>query len=161
MKKYILITFSIIIALFTISCDSNKVYESNVEIPDSAWDTAQVAVFQFGIEEKTIPYNLKINVRHTQFYVAQNLWLFIKTTSPSNKVQYDTLNCQLADDKGKWLGDGMGEIFDLNQTYKQNIGFPETGQYKIEIKHGMRMPKVPMIMEIGFRVETAEIKENK
>jgi len=74
-------------------------------------------------------------------------------------VQYDTLNCLLANDKGEWLGEGMGDIWDLSVPYKQSIGFPEKGQYTVEIKHGMRMQKVPMIMEIGLRVEKAEIEE--
>ena len=99
-------------------------------------------------------------MRNTQFYMAQNLWVFIKTSSPTNKVQYDTLNCVLADDKGQWLGSGMGDIWDITIPYKQSIGFPEKGQYTVEIKHGMRMDKLPMILEIGLRVEKAETTDD-
>ena len=156
LKNIILIS---IIALLSISCDSNKLYESNVEIPEGIWDVENVAQFKFDIEDTKIPYNLKVNVRNTQFYMSQNLWIFIKTTSPSNKSQYDTLNCILADDKGKWMGSGMGDIWDISLPYKKSIGFPEKGQYTVEIKHGMRMEKLPMILEIGLRVEKTE--ENK
>ena len=160
MKQNILILIISLILLFSISCDSKKLYESNVEIPEGIWDVNNVAQFKFGIEETSIPYNLKVNVRNTQFYMAQNLWVFIKTSSPTNKVQYDTLNCILADDKGKWLGSGMGDIWDITIPYKQSIGFPEKGQYTVEIKHGMRMDKLPMVLEIGLRVEKAETTDD-
>ncbi len=153
-------TFLVVVmsVFFLISCDSNKIYESNVEIPDGIWDMENVAQFKFPIEETTVPYNLKVNVRNTQFFQSKNLWVFIKTTSPSNKTQYDTLNCILATDKG-WIGEGMGDIWDISIPYKQSVGFPEKGDYTVEIKHGMRTEKLPMIMEIGLRVEEAEVKE--
>jgi len=159
MKKHKIVLLLFLSIWLLTSCDGNKIYESNVEIPKGSWDIEHVAQFKFAIEDTKIPYNLKVNVRNTEFYMSQNLWVFIKTTSPSSKVQYDTLNCLLANDKGEWLGEGMGDIWDLSVPYKQSIGFPEKGQYTVEIKHGMRMQKVPMIMEIGLRVEKAEIEE--
>ncbi len=161
MRTYKILLHLVVSVLLFASCDSNKLYESNVEIPKGSWDIDHVAQFKFAIEDTQIPYNLKVNVRNTEFYMSQNLWIFIKTTSPSNKVQYDTLNCILANDKGEWLGEGMGDIWDLTVPYKQSIGFPEKGQYTVEIKQGMRMQKVPMIMEIGLRVEKAEIESKE
>lgn len=157
--KFKIPSLAVIVLFFSISCDSQKLYESNVEIPDGIWEVGNVAQFKFSVEETKIPYNLKVNVRNTHFFGSQNLWVFIKTSSPTNKIQYDTLNCTLADEKGKWLGDGMGDIWDISCPYKQNIGFPEKGEYTVEIKHGMRTKRLPMILEIGLRVEKAEVKE--
>lgn len=158
MRRILLLTFTGIIIF---SCDSKKIYESNVEIPNGVWNLEHVAKFKFPIEKTEIPYNLKVNVRNSQHYLYQNLWLFIKTTSPSQKSQYDTLNCVLANDKGKWLGSGISNVFDITVPYKQAVGFPEKGTYTVEIRHGMRMKDLPKVLEIGLRVEKAEYENNK
>lgn len=144
--------------MFT-SCKKNVVYQENVKIPDNIWDMNNIAVFKPTIDSINIPYNLNINVRHAHLYPSQNLWLFISTISPSGINQVDTFECLLADDKGKWLGDGAGDIWDVEIPYKQEIAFPEAGEYQIQIQHGMRMEKLPLIMEIGISIEKAHLSE--
>ena len=65
----------------------------------------------------------------------------------------DTLECILADEKGKWLGTGIGDIYDNQIPFKKNVLFPKKGKYKFEIEQGMRTDIVPLIMDIGLRIE--------
>ena len=54
----------------------------------------------------------------------RNIYLFVTTTSPDGKTITDTLQYNLADEKGKWYGKGFGDIHELNLPYKSNVYFP-------------------------------------
>ena len=62
----------------------------------------------------------------------------------------------LADEKGKWIGSGMGDLYDNQIPFKKNVRFPLAGIYSFEIQQGMRMENVPLIMDVGLRIEKAE-----
>jgi len=141
------------LALWLTACNKNKVFESNVTIPNMSWSMKEAVKFDFEIKSTQTAYNLFVNVRNTESYPYKNLWLFIRTKTPSGKVEVDSLDCKLADDTGKWLGDGAGEIWDNQIKFKQRVGFPETGKYTVEIQHGMRSEPLPAIMEVGLMVE--------
>ena len=61
-----------------------------------------------------------------------NLFLFIKISSPLGYSVKDTFECKLADEKGKWLGKGFGNVWNHQLLYKQNIRFPYPGTYSFE-----------------------------
>ena len=155
MKKHLFILISLILPILFVSCNRNRVYEKNIEIPNSLWNKNYMTQYEFTIDKIDIPYNIYVNVRHSEMFASRNLWLFVTTTSVEGKTQRDTLNCTLADETGKWLGSGMGDIFDIQIPFKKKIGFPIKGMYKINIEHGMRMENLPLISEIGLRVEMA------
>jgi gliding motility-associated lipoprotein GldH len=65
----------------------------------------------------------------------------------------DTIEVILADNRGKWLGSGLGDIWDLQQIYKENIRFAQQGRYTFEYQQAMRTEKLPFILDVGLRVE--------
>ena len=75
------------------------------------------------------------------------------TTSPDGKSITDTLEYQLADEKGRWLGKGLGDINELRLPYKTNIFFPVTGTYRIRVQHGMRAEDLKGVYDFSLRVE--------
>ena len=150
MKKMMLL---VCVALCVAACNKNKVFESNVTIPNMSWSMKQAVKFDFEIKTTQTAYNLFVNVRNSEAYPYKNLWLFIRTKTPSGKVEVDSLDCKLADETGKWLGDGAGEIWDNKIMFKQRVGFPEVGKYTVEIQHGMRNELLPAVMEVGLLVE--------
>jgi gliding motility-associated lipoprotein GldH len=85
-----------------------------------------------------------------------NLYMFITTTAPSGHSIVDTVEVVLADDKGKWLGSGLGDIWDLQQPYKQNVRFAQRGSYSFEFEQAMRVERLPFILDVGLRVEKAD-----
>ncbi len=64
----------------------------------------------------------------------------------------DTLNFRLADDRGRWLGRGIGDLYFIRLPYKQDILFPYKGIYRFEIVQGMRTD-LEGIRDVGLRVE--------
>ncbi len=156
-KKGISSVLAIILCLLVFaSCDSNRIYEQNETIPESGWNTDDVKKFEVEIKDPATPVNFYINVRHADGYPYSNLFLFIKTNLPGGKASVDTLECMLADEKGKWLGSGVGDIYDNQIPFKRNVRFPQAGKYVFEIQQGMRTDGVPLIMDVGLRIEKTE-----
>lgn len=151
--KYFL--FSIVLC-FLFSCDTNRIFEKNMAIPEDGWDISNVIKLETDIADISQASNFYVNVRHSEGYPYQNLFLFITTNFPDGKKSIDTLECILSDENGNWLGDGLGDIYDNQIPFKKNVIFPQTGKYVFEITHGMRLETVPLIMDIGLRIEKAE-----
>jgi gliding motility-associated lipoprotein GldH len=142
--------------LVMFSCDPARVYEKNIRIPDGIWFRDQPVGFEFTVEDTISAYNLYINVRNTSLYPMSNLYLFITTIAPSGHFIRDTVEVILADEKGKWLGSGLGDIWDLQQLYKRNVRFAQKGSYRFKYEQAMRAEKLPFILDVGLRVEKSD-----
>jgi gliding motility-associated lipoprotein GldH len=158
MKKNNLVFAIIAIAFVVVSCDRNKVYEEYTEIKDYNWQSKDAVRFEFEIDDTASLHNVYINVRHANMYQFNNLWLFVKSSAPNGQTNVDTVECVLADNSGKWLGDGMGDIWDIQIPWRMGVRFPVKGKYIVEYKQGMRVDVLPGIMDVGLRVEKAEVK---
>lgn len=157
MIKKLALFISISILLF--SCKSKHFFEDYVEIPNNVWNINQVVKFSVPIDNPKSLYNISINVRHGYTFQTKNLWMFIKTTSPSGKMQLDTLNCILTDDKNAWKGDCLGDMCDYLVPFADSVTFNEAGTYTFEIVQGMRQDNVPSVVEIGLIIDKKNINE--
>lgn len=155
-KARLFIVPVLLFVLFFSSCDRNRIFEENKKIPGEGWSSSNVIKLDVDIANIDIPTNFYINVRNADGYPYNNLFLFIKTTFPNGKMSNDTLECVLADENGKWLGTGMGDIYDNQIPFKKNVRFPIAGKYIFEIQHGMRTDVIPLIMDVGLRIEKAQ-----
>lgn len=151
------LVFVIITILFS-SCDADRIYENNIKIDKEGWPIHKTYRFSAEISDTILANNIYINVRNSGNYDWSNLYLFIKTTAPNGATIKDTVSLRLADDKGKWLGNGFGSIFDNQIPYKMNVGFPNKGIYVFELQHGMRTKNLENILDIGIRIEKTSIK---
>ena len=145
--------FSALLIIFFLGCDNRKVFEENSEIPASLWDQDQLVPFQFNISDTSIGYNILLNIRHTGLYQYRNIWIKVYSTIPSGKKSEKMVELMLAQPDGKWLGSGMGDIWDNSILVQKNVKFPLTGNYKMELQQYMRKEKLPFIMDVGVRVE--------
>jgi gliding motility-associated lipoprotein GldH len=139
--------------LILLSCDPDRVYEKNTRIPDGIWTWNYPVRFAFVVEDTIAPYNLYINVRNTGMYPYSNLYLFVTTIAPSGHTIKDTVQIILADEKGKWFGNGLGDIWDNQRLYKEQVRFAQKGEYVFEYEQAMRLEKLPFILDVGLRVE--------
>lgn len=151
--------FTVVAILFLfIACDSNRIFEKNIDIPDYSWDVKNKISFDVNIDDTVSQHNLYVNVRHTSQYKYANFYLFIVIKFPNGKFAKDTFGCVLSDQNGKWKGDGMGDIWDNQILWKPNVKFPLKGKYTFEYEQAMRTEQVPFIMDVGLRVEKAKKK---
>lgn len=148
--------WAIFISLFTVACNQNDVYLKYQTIAPEGWSKDSVFTFDIPITDTTASYNVYVNIRNRGEYPYQNLWLFLSKTTPDKKLGNDTIECYLADQKGKWLGSGVGSLYNMPILYKQNTHFKTAGTYRYQIIQGMRDDLLVGINDIGMRVEKIE-----
>ncbi|MDD4149804.1 MAG: gliding motility lipoprotein GldH [Bacteroidales bacterium] len=153
MTKKINLFFTLSLVLVIMACDRNRVYEDYTKIENSIWNQENIVKFEFEIDDTNSMNNVLINLRHASIYPYNNLWLFVKSSAPNGTINIDTVECILVNKENRWLGDGMGDIWDIQIPWKNNIRFSRQGVYRIEFEQAMRVENLPGIMDIGLRIE--------
>jgi gliding motility-associated lipoprotein GldH len=81
---------------------------------------------------------------------------------PNGKKVVDTLEYEMADKNGVFLGSGISEIKESRLFYKEDYTFPNSGNYKLSIHQAMRsngsvegVKALKGVTDVGFRIEKA------
>ena len=135
------------------SCNSKVVYTNSQTMSEETWKLMDITAFKVPITDTLNSNNVFFTIRNGSSYQFRNIYLFVTTTSPDGKKITDTLQYNLADEKGKWYGKGFGDIHELNLPYKSNVYFPLKGTYEFKIQHGMRVENLKGVYDFGLRIE--------
>ncbi len=135
------------------SCDPQRVYEKNIHVNSNGWQAVEKVLFEVPISDSILLHNFYINLRHNEDYQFSNLYLFIDTHFPGGSKSRDTIELILADNSGKWNGEGLGKIKEYQVLIRQAVIFPVTGIYNISITQGMREENLEGVEDIGIRIE--------
>lgn len=156
-NKFLLLCFMCFVAL--VSCDSNRVFDVYKPLPN-VWHKDTVVSFNISPPDSTNAYNLFVNLRNTNAYKYNNLFLIVEMVFPHGKIVNDTLEYRMAEPSGKLLGTGLASVKENKLWYKEGVVFNETGTYTVNIQHAMRENgKVSGVLElegvtdVGFRIE--------
>jgi gliding motility-associated lipoprotein GldH len=117
------------------------------------WRLMDIPVFKVPISDTLKSNNVFFTIRNGSSFPFRNIYFFVTTTSPDGKKITDTLQYNLADEKGNWYGKGFGDIHELNLPYKSNVFFPLKGTYEFKIQHGMRVENLKGVYDFGLRIE--------
>ena len=157
--------FLIIILLFFFmnSCDDVSEFNEYKTIENSSWETNKKIVFQFDVKDTISPKNLFINIRNNNDYKYSNLYIITELNFPNETKIIDTLQYEMTDNLGKFLGEGFTEIKDNKLFYKEDKVFPIAGNYTVSVRQAMRkngeinpMLFLEGISEVGFSIEKIE-----
>jgi gliding motility-associated lipoprotein GldH len=144
---------AILISLLTVACSNNDVFFQYKAVAPTGWNKDSLYTFDVKITDTVSAYNVYVNIRNRGEYPYQNLWLFLDKTSPDKIQMKDSVECYLADQRGKWLGSGIGSVMEMPILYQQNARFKKAGIYHYKIVHGMRDSVLIGINDIGMRFE--------
>ena len=156
MKQFRFTYYTIIAILgftFFSSCEQSRVFDKNVSIPKQGWFYDEAKMFEVEILDTTKAYNLYVNIRHTDAYPYNNLWLTLKTTLPDGTVQENKLNVELSQSTGEWTGNCVDGICYNSVLIQHNFALPQKGKYIFSLEQDMRLNPIPHILDIGIRVE--------
>ena len=153
MRKSNLILGLFWVLIMISACSRKSIYQEVYDIKKGEWAKNQVVKFDIPVYDTVNGYNILLEIRNTNEYPYSNLFLFVTTYSPNKAVKKDTIEVTLADDKGKWLGRGLGGIRSNGVMFKNNIRFPVTGTYKVEVVQGMRDDVLQGIIDFGLNVQ--------
>ena len=153
-------TLFILVSILFISCDEKRVFDEYKSV-GNAWHKDSIVTFNLPELDSTKRYNLFVNLRATNAYKFNNLFLIVALEMPNGFTKVDTLEYQMADPDGTLLGDGFSDLKESKLFYKENVRF--RSKYKVSIKQAVRENgKVPGvkaldgITEVGFRIEKKE-----
>jgi gliding motility-associated lipoprotein GldH len=147
-------TFSILAfcLLVSVSCNKNVIFTDSVTMPEKIWNLDNIPEFIFPVSDTITSADVYFSIRTGSKYPYRNIYLFVTASSPDGKIISDTLEYELADEKGNWYGKGPGDIHELNLPYKKNIYFAAKGTFVFKIQHGMRIGELEGIYDFGIRI---------
>lgn len=157
-----MINQAFIILLFLVSglvaCDSDRIFEENIELNNKIWIADSSVSFQFQIKNPDKKYNLYYNLRNTVSYPFQNIYVnYTLEDTLGNQIATELVNKDLFHPKtGKPYGDGLGDIFDHQFPLLKNYQFDQAGVYRIKLEQFMRRDSLPEILSVGIKIEDAE-----
>ncbi len=152
--KYIALLLTLMVVL--VSCGTNFVINESRSIAD-LWQSTQTVDFEFEIQDTLSPHSFFVNIRNNTDYSYSNIYFFINTTFPDGQSSRDTVECILANVRGKWLGKGMGSLKESSHLIRRQLYFPVSGIYKMQIEQAMREDALIGIEDVGIKI----IKEGK
>ena len=123
-------------------------YSQFGNIEPEGWAYTTFYVFTPEIEDSVTHGTLTLAVRHTNDYPYRNLYLEVSYWQADSCAARDTLNVQLADIYGNWLGGGLGTSFQKADTIHSN--FQLLNHSTIKVRHVMRPDVVTGVEQIGL-----------
>jgi gliding motility-associated lipoprotein GldH len=152
----LLLLLSLVLFLGSCGRSRNIIFTDSAVMPGTTWNLSDKPDFRVNITDTALRTDVCFNIRTGSAYPFRNIWLFVTAVSPDGKTSIsDTLQYDLADEKGKWYGKGFGDIHELKLPFRQNVYFPMKGSYHFILQHGMRTEMLKGVYDIGIRIEKA------
>ncbi len=137
------------------SCGNHdRTYSNWTHLPPEGWaygDTINLVPIDSTLPDNDSILNapLKLGVAHSNSYPYSNLWL--EVTYRSDRYVYrDTLNLQLADVYGRWLGKGFGTGLQQEVTLTPHADIDV--RMPVAVRHIMRVDTLRGIDMIGISI---------
>lgn len=157
MNKYVRI---IVFALVLASCNSNIIYDQYVPIGSHQWSADNKINFLVNSSDTISKNNVFIHIRNNKKYEFSTLFLVAKLDFPNGFQVIDTLEYEMTDAEGNWLGSGFTDIKENKLFYKENVVFSEKGSYNFEIRQVTRAiddiegnNPLQGITDVGLKIE--------
>ena len=160
MFKNLFYALVFILIFILMSCNGNIVKSEYKSTISGDWSKDNAIAFTFSEIDTTRAHNIFINIRNDESYMYSNLFLITEFSFPNGKTVKDTLEYKMALPDGQWLGKGYGTIKESKLWYKENIVFPSSGIYTLQINHAMRKNgnvdgifRLEGITDVGYQIE--------
>ena len=146
-----------------ISCSDRVEFTKYQSLSNASWEANKSISFEFGITDTISPKNLFINIRNNKDYAYSNLYVITELNFPNGDKVIDTLQYEMADNSGRYLGEGFTDIKENKLFYKEEKVFPISGKYTFNIRQAMRkngainsIPLLEGLQDVGFSIEKSK-----
>ena len=150
-----------VFAIGITSCDSNRVFDQYVNVEDSIWLRSNIISFDIEINDTIFRNNLFLNLRNNKDYEFSNLFLIAQINFPDGLRVVDTLEYEMTDNLGNFLGTGFTDIKENKLFFKENVRFSQRGQHTIKVEQAMRkvgniqaLDSLKGVTDLGVRIES-------
>ena len=139
------------------SCSEGEVYYRYHHIDKGRWERDSLQVFE--IDSASLhprrQYALSIELSTNNNYPYRDIWLHVAHNLVDTLFQRDTLHVAVADERGKWLGTGVGGLHQLSIPYIEEVRPVErdsTTGYRVVIEQYMDQNPLVGVEKIGLKV---------
>ncbi len=151
-----MVLFTVVgLILFVASAfENDRVFEKNVYIADGSWAKTLKIPFEFEVSDTTGVYDFHTNIRISATYPYSNIFLLVYAYNPDGRLTKELVEFKLAEDNGKWLGHGLGDVYDyrmIDDKFKE-VELKKAGKYRFEFRQMMRTENLHGVKGIGLRV---------
>lgn len=147
----------LLVLLGVSGCRNDVLLDEFKSIPASGWKQGKRISFEFEVTDTTRYTVFFINLRITGDYPFSNLYVVSHLITPDKSTQSKRAHLVLAQEDGKWLGSGMGDIISYQLPIIENAILKKSGKYRIELEQYMRMETLPEVKDVGVMIKKGEI----
>jgi len=157
MYKQLLLFLCFILIL---SCNQNKIYDQYQPVKNLEWSPSTNFEFIVNNTDTISKRNVFINIRNNKNYEFSSLFLIAKIEFPSGYKLIDTLEYEMTNAQGKFLGQGFSDVKENKLFLREKVVLSEKGDYKFLIQQATRSindieGKNPLkgITDVGLSIE--------
>lgn len=146
--------------LLFLSCGENKLYDQFKSIENLEWSPETKFEFIVANTDTISKRNVFINIRNNKNYEFSSIFLIAKIEFPSGFKLADTLEYEMTNAKGEFLGSGFSDLKENKLFLREKVVLNEVGDYKFLIQQATRSindieGKNPLkgITDVGLSIE--------
>lgn len=152
--------------LMLFSCNQHTIFTKYKEIDYAKWHKDSIVTFNVNIKDTISKNDIFLHLRNNKDYDFNNIYLIVGIKFPNDFSVKDTLQYNMTDEKGVYLGTGFTDIKENKLEYKTNIVFPQPGNYQFTIMQAMRklgsvngIQNLNGITDVGLEIEKKKTNE--
>jgi gliding motility-associated lipoprotein GldH len=161
MKYKLILAYGFFAAVLFTACNEGPIYQKSVNVENAEWKADFVPAFEIPISKPDRQYDIYLQLKATNDFRTQNLWMFYQIESPEGHIQNDTIEYNLFNEKGRPYGKTSGDEIIYELLYKGMVSFPQKGTYTLCAEQGMRPGQEPLVSEISLIVKPTRFSPEK
>lgn len=138
---------AVVIACSGVTGDSSEFRQ----LPEEGWKYGDTLRFTDSSNDSLATNRrIKLAIRHDNEYPYSNLWLEASYVDAEGRQHRDTVEMQLADVYGHWLGMGIGSSYQQEATVNPSVNLPPKSD--VNIRHIMRVDTLCGLQQVGVTI---------
>ena len=151
---------SVLLFFMITACVEAPYYADQVDFKGEVWSKDTEAVFNIPVTDSLMVYDFFIHLRNNNDYPFSNIFLITQLDSPKGQRIVDTLEYEMTDSAGRWLGKGVTDIKESSLYFKEDFQFESSGLHRLVIRQSVRrlgednvMDPLDGIVSVGISLE--------
>lgn len=155
MMKQIIVSVFVVMAVIFSSCREAVVFREYKKMDNITWNRFDILEFEVPVEQGDA-LDFILFLRHHTDFPYDKLYVNITFYAPDGEVRSADYDFDLRDKDGKWLADGMGELWDIEIAIRSEVLMNESGICRVRLENKYPKFDTPGIIEVGLIVKEAE-----
>ncbi len=139
------------VVLLFLSCSPELLYDTYKPAPVTGWARNDTLSFEVPKMMEDGTYDLTLGLRTNGEYPFTSLTLIVEQTIlPEDNSYNDTIHCELVNQKGQELGNGVSYFQYLFPIRKESLKAGDS--LRVNVRHDMKKEDLPGINDVGLEI---------